>query len=188
LQCLAYHVLYLDRHDPRSSIQVWVPPARVECKDDRNVGTWLNYSRSEMIRDATQKALSSPFLAPFIARPDVRYLCIGKHLLISLSPGGGGDDVPRELEWGGLDVNLTFRPSARMLSRPDHFQSRPLLIVRRSTLFTGALQMDLMALSQHEYYFNPCFRRQLRFWRDLDRAGQSTRASSEHAVWRAPFR
>jgi hypothetical protein len=53
LQCLAYHVLYLDRHDARSSIQVWSSLGRVGCKYDRNVGIWLNYSRSEMIRDAT---------------------------------------------------------------------------------------------------------------------------------------
>jgi hypothetical protein len=42
LQCLAHHVLYLDRHDARSSIQVRVSLARVGCKDDRNVGIWLN--------------------------------------------------------------------------------------------------------------------------------------------------
>jgi hypothetical protein len=42
LQCLAYHVLYLDRHDARSSIKAWFSLARVGCKDDRNVGTWLN--------------------------------------------------------------------------------------------------------------------------------------------------
>jgi hypothetical protein len=41
LQCLANHVRYLDRHDAHL-LKHGCRAARVGCKDDRNVGIWLN--------------------------------------------------------------------------------------------------------------------------------------------------
>jgi len=78
-QCLAYHVLYLDRHNVRSSIQAWIPLARVGCRDDRNVE--LFSVRNDSGRHP-KSVVISPLFVHFTASPDVLSLWITKGLQI----------------------------------------------------------------------------------------------------------